>query len=73
MQTAPQVIPPETNNPDADRRSRDFAHQLAKTHEVETVPALKNHLLDNLKRWELALRNANAIFNSVPAKDIPVF
>ncbi|MBI5935134.1 MAG: cellobiose phosphorylase [Chloroflexi bacterium] len=72
MQTAPQVIPSETTNPDADRRLRDFAHQLAETHVVETVLALKNNLLENLKNWEMALRNANTIFNSVPAKDIPV-
>ncbi|HRQ22030.1 MAG TPA: hypothetical protein PLF42_01270, partial [Anaerolineales bacterium] len=80
MQTSPpQVIPPETNNPDVDSRLKDFAHQLAKKHEAETLPATaqisrspKNDLLDNLKSWEKALWNANVIFNSVPAKDMPV-
>ena len=36
------------------------------------VVAQKTDLLEHLKAWELALRNANAIFKSVPANDAPV-
>ena len=32
----------------------------------------KTDLLEYLQSWELALRNANAIFKTVPAKDAPV-
>jgi hypothetical protein len=81
MQIAPQVISSETVIPDADSRLREFAYQLAKTHEVIPVSArdvleishsTKTDLLNHLKIWELALRNANAIFKSVPANDAPV-
>ena len=81
MQIAPQVISSETANPDGDSRLKEFAYQLAKTHVVVPVPArdvleisrpIKNDLLDHLKIWELTLRNANAIFKSVPANDAPV-
>ncbi|MBE3068466.1 MAG: hypothetical protein IMZ73_13740, partial [Chloroflexi bacterium] len=81
MQFAPQVILSEPANPDADKRLREFAHRLAKTHEGALVPARdtvvifhpkKTTLLEYLPSWELVLRNANAIFKAVPAKDLPV-
>ncbi len=81
MQTAPQVISSEPANPDSDNQLREFAHQLAKTHVIAAVPARdtveisrlkKTDLLETLQIWELALRNANAVFKSVPANDAPV-
>ncbi|NOT06222.1 MAG: hypothetical protein HOP27_16645 [Anaerolineales bacterium] len=81
MQIAPQVIPLETVNPDAGSRQKEFARELAKTHSLVTTPARKSEetsqsnktdLLKYLKSWELALQNANTLFKSVPAKDIPV-
>jgi cyclic beta-1,2-glucan synthetase len=69
MQIAAQDIQSEPTTPDADSRLRDFAHQLAKTHIVETSPSKKTALLEYLPGWELALRNANTIFKSVPARD----
>jgi len=71
MQIAPQVIPAEPANPDTDNRLREFARQLAKTHTVELSRHQKTNLLEYLQSWELALRNANAIFKAVPAKDLP--
>ncbi|MBE3039551.1 MAG: hypothetical protein IMZ62_12150, partial [Chloroflexi bacterium] len=49
MQIAPQVIPSEPANPDADKRLREFAHRLAKTHEVAPVPA-KSRFLHGAKQ-----------------------
>ena len=72
MQIAPQVILSEPANPDADKRLREFAHRLAKTHRVEISHSKKTTLLEYLQSWEQALRNANAIFKAVPAKDLPV-
>ncbi len=81
MQTAPQVSLSETTTSDADTRRREFAHQLANTYGqiqvsardmVETTPRQKPDLLGYLKSWDLALRNANTLFKSVPAKDLPV-
>jgi cyclic beta-1,2-glucan synthetase len=51
---------------------REFAHQLAETHTVEVSHPQKTDLLEHLQSWELALQNANSIFKSVPAKDVPV-
>ena len=72
MQIATQVIPSEPANPDADSRLREFAYQMAKTHVVEISHSKKTDLLETLQIWELALRNANAVFKSVPAKDASV-
>jgi cyclic beta-1,2-glucan synthetase len=72
MQIAPQVIPSESTKPDADNRLREFAHQLVETHLVGTSHLRKTDLLEELQSWELALRNANTIFKTVPAKDAPV-
>jgi cyclic beta-1,2-glucan synthetase len=83
IQIVPQVIPYNPANPDVDIRLREFAHRLAKTHDVDAVPLSKRDatkishpqktdLLEFLKSWELALRKSNAIFKSVPAKDAPV-
>ena len=61
MQIAPQVILSEPPNPDVDIRLREFAHRLAKTHEVATAKISRpeeTSLLDYLQSWELALRNA---------------
>src|SRR5690349_736968 len=77
MQMAPQVTSSETTNPVADQRLREFAHQLAKTHETFHI-SLNNvkksnprlNLLENLNKWELDLSNANKIFKSIPAKDL---
>lgn len=78
MQMAPQVTPLETANPVADQRLREFAHQLAKTHDTSSlIPTHKvkksnsrTDLLENLEKWELDLGNANKVFNSIPAKDL---
>ncbi|HLA87267.1 MAG TPA: hypothetical protein VJL10_04545, partial [Anaerolineales bacterium] len=98
MQTAPQIIPSETTNPDAGTRLRGLAHRLAKTHDAILDPERTRHLprvllpgmflsgrdsgnisqpkrtdlLKDLLSWEQALRSANAIFKSMPAKDLPV-
>jgi cyclic beta-1,2-glucan synthetase len=81
MQIDPQVITSETDMPVADQRLKEFAYQLAKTHtSVMTTRQLileksqlpKTNLLQNLKSWELDLRNANKIFKSVPAKDLSI-
>jgi hypothetical protein len=72
MQAVPEVIPTERANPDADTRLREFARQLAKTHTLEPSHHQKSDLLERLQSWEQALRNANAIFKGVPAKDLPV-
>ena len=72
MQIATQVISSEPANSDADSRLREFAHQLAKTHSTENSKPQKTDLLKTLHGWELALHNANAIFKSVPAKNVPV-
>ena len=72
MQIAPQIIPSEAAHPDADTRLREFARQLAETHTLEPAHLEKSDLLEHLQSWELALRNANAFFKSVPAKDLPV-
>ncbi len=81
MQIASEIIPSQPVVIDADSRLREFAHQLAQTHSVDTILALskvetsnpeKTDLLKYLQSWELALQKANIIFRSVPAKDIPV-
>jgi len=80
MQIASQVIPSETTSQDSDSRLKKFAHQLAGAHVVvpagrDTVktPRIQNtDVLDTLQSWDLVLHNANTIFKSVPAKDIPV-
>ena len=81
MKATPPVILSNSDNPAADNRLREFAHQLAKIHEVIPVSATgkvdiphpqKADLLDHLNVWEQALRNANAIFKAVPSNDLPV-
>ena len=72
MQIAPQVILFETTSPNTEIQPREFAHRLAKTHTLEISRSKKTDLLEHLKSWELSLRNANTIFKSVPAKDLPV-
>jgi cyclic beta-1,2-glucan synthetase len=81
MQIDPQIITSETNIPIADQRLKEFAYQLAKTHTavmttrqliLEKSQLPKTNLLENLKSWELDLRNANKIFKSVPAKDLSI-
>jgi len=74
MLTAPQVTLPEPPIPGVDIRLREFAHRLAKTHEVETekIPRPdETTLLEYLESWELALRNAYAIFKAAPSKGLP--
>mgnify|MGYP003434179000 CR=1 FL=1 len=72
MQTAPQVVLSDTASPDIETQPGEFAQRLAKTHIVEISYSKKKYLLEDLKSWELALRNANTIFKSVPANDLPV-
>jgi cyclic beta-1,2-glucan synthetase len=81
MQIDPQIITSETNIPIADQRLKEFAYQLAKTHTavmttrqliLEKSQLPKTNLLENLKSWELDLRNANKVFKSVPAKDLSI-
>jgi cyclic beta-1,2-glucan synthetase len=74
MLIVPQVILSETPNSGIDIRLREFAQRLAKTHEIEI--AKKSHpeettLLEYLESWELALRNAYAIFKAAPSKGLP--
>src|SRR5512133_2079518 len=74
MLIAPQVILSEPLNPGVDIRLREFAHRLAKTHETGTVKISRTEettLLEYLESWELALRNAYAIFKGVPSKHLP--
>src|SRR5664280_2544792 len=72
MEAVPQVIPTTAANPGADNRLGEFARDLAKTHAVDQSLHQKSDLLERLQTWEQALRNANAIFKGVPAKDLPV-
>ena len=73
MLITPQVILPEPPNIGADIRLREFAHRLAKTHEVDTAKKSRPEdttLLEYLESWELALHNAYAIFKAVPSKKL---
>ena len=80
MQISPQAVPSESINPDADNRLRELAHQLAKAQGVTTSHAQGaaatrskgTDLLEYLKSYDLALQNANTLFKSVPANDLPV-
>jgi cyclic beta-1,2-glucan synthetase len=81
MQATPQVIPSDHTNPGAETRLGEFAHHLANTHQVASVPTqetmeiarpAKVDLLDHLNFWEQALRNANTIFKTIPSEDLPV-
>jgi len=78
-----QIISSEPANPDADSRLREFAHRLAKTHDADAVAVpvtgtveishpQKTDLLERLQSWEQVLRNANAIFKSLPSKNLQV-
>ncbi|MBI5298431.1 MAG: hypothetical protein HY869_23380 [Chloroflexi bacterium] len=72
MLIAPQVILPESPSLGVDMRLREFAHRLAKTHEIETAKLSRSEettLLEYLQSWELALHNAYAIFKAAPSKD----
>ena len=72
MQIASQVNLSAPANPDADGRLSEFAHRLAKTHQVENTPFKKPRLAEDLKSWEQALRNANAIFKAANSMDLSV-
>ena len=74
MLIAPQVTLSEPTNPGVDIRLKEFAHRLAKTHEIETAKKFypeETTLLEYLEGWELALRNAYAIFKAAPSKGLP--
>ena len=79
IQTIPQSIPYEPVSPDVYIRLREFARHLAKAHEADAVSVsirdavkpTKTNLLEYLKSWELALRNAYAVFKAAPLKDLP--
>jgi cyclic beta-1,2-glucan synthetase len=71
MQIASKVTLSEPLNPDTDIRLREFAHRLAETHTIEIFHPKKTDLLEYLQSWEQALVNANAIFKSMPSKDLP--
>ncbi|HBG74849.1 MAG: hypothetical protein A2X25_07890 [Chloroflexi bacterium GWB2_49_20] len=72
MQTTPQSILPTPDNPDADKRLREFAHRLAKTHTVEISRPPKINLLEYLQNWEQFLRKTNAFFKVVPSNELQV-
>ncbi len=72
MQIESQVNLSASATPDADSRLSEFAHRLAKTHTLEEPPFNKSSLVEALKSWEQALRNANAIFKAVTSTDLPV-
>ncbi len=75
MQNASQVILPESIHSGAESRLREFAHQLAKSHNIEQAmvrTSKKTDLLEYLKTWEQALGNANALFKVAPSDDLPV-
>jgi cyclic beta-1,2-glucan synthetase len=72
MYIEPQAIPSEPAHPEIDKRLEEFALQLAKTHSVDLSTTKKTDLLKYLQSWEQTLHNANVIFKSVPARDIPV-
>jgi cyclic beta-1,2-glucan synthetase len=72
MLIVPQVILSEPTALGVDLRLREFAHRLAKTHEIETAKIShpkETTLLEYLEGWELALRNAYSIFKTAPSKD----
>jgi cyclic beta-1,2-glucan synthetase len=74
MLIASQVISSDSPNPGVDIRLREFVHRLAKTHEVDTTKISRPEettLLEYLQSWELALRNAYAIFKAAPSKGLP--
>jgi cyclic beta-1,2-glucan synthetase len=72
MQATPPVSLSDPTNQDVDNRLREFAHHLAKTQIVEISHSQKTDLLEHLNTWEQTLRNANAIFKTVPSNDLPV-
>jgi cyclic beta-1,2-glucan synthetase len=81
MQNTSPAILSNSANPAADNRLREFAHHLAKTHQVIPVSTLdkvdifhpqNGDLLEHLAVWEQALHSANAIFKAVPSNDLPV-
>ena len=72
MFIAPQVILPEPAIPGVDMRLREFAHRLAKTHEIETAKVSRPEettLLEYLESWGLVLHNAYSIFKTAPSKN----
>ncbi len=74
MLIAPQVILSEPTALGVDIRLREFAHRLAKTHEVDTSKISRPEettLLEYLESWEMALRSAYAVFKAVPSKNSP--
>jgi len=61
MLITPQVILSEPTALGVDLRLREFAHRLAKTHEIETAKISRPEettLLEYLESWEMALRSA---------------
>ncbi len=72
MQAAPPVILSDPAKSDVEDRLSEFAHRLAKTHNVEITSTSKTDLLEHLKVWEKVLGNAKAVFKAVPSSDLPV-
>ena len=72
MQAAPPVILSDPAKSDVEDRLSEFAHHLAKTHNVEITSTSKTDLLEHLKVWEKVLGNAKAVFKAVPSSDLPV-
>ncbi len=73
MLIAPRVVVPNPSNPGVDIQLREFAHRLANTHGIRTeyIPRPEETtLLKYLASWELALRNAYAIFKAAPSKEL---
>ena len=72
MQIASQLNLSAPANSDAERQLREFAQSLAKTHRVERASFKKSSLVEHLKSWEQALRNANAILKTATSTDVSV-
>jgi hypothetical protein len=72
MQIASQLNLSAPTISDSERQLREFAHALAKTHRVERAYIKKSTLVEHLKSWEQALRNANAIFKVATSADMSV-
>ncbi len=72
MQIASQLDLAAPANSDAERQLREFAHTLAKTHQVEKTPFKKPRLAEDLKSWDQALRNTHAIFKAANSTNVSV-
>ncbi len=70
MQIAPQVISSETANPDSDNQLREFAHRLAKTHEIEPSHFKFNNRPEGLKSSQNSSRKPSGRSFAVEKTDL---